>query len=124
MTPRPSRDLVLLVEDDANAARMLAQLLREDGHDVEVVTDGWVAIARVAQDPRPDVLIVDYRLPHADGLAVARAARAHLPAARSVMVTSYPEVVGGRLHEEDAQAVLLPKPLSYEDLTRHLAARA
>ncbi len=114
--------LVLIVEDDANAAHMLARLLREDGYAVEVSLDGALAIARLAQKPVPDVVIVDYRLPHADGLAVARFARAHAPDSLIFMVTSYPEVVADRLREESSRAILLPKPLAYEELTRHLAA--
>jgi DNA-binding response OmpR family regulator len=116
------RARVLLVEDDVNAARMLAQLLREDGYEVEVVHDGLRALERLAVAPAPDALLVDYRLPGVDGLAVARAARAHTPRARVFMVTSYPEVVATKLRAEDAGAVLVTKPLSYDELTRHLAA--
>lgn len=115
--------LVLIVEDDANAARMLAQLLREDGYRVEIALDGAVAMRRLGEPPHPDVLIVDYRLPRADGLEVARYAREHLPEARILMVTSYPEVVEARLRAENASAILIPKPLAYEELTRLLASR-
>jgi CheY-like chemotaxis protein len=124
MTPPTGRPLVLIVEDDASAARVLAQLLREDGYDVEVLLDGGEALARLERDPPLDVVIVDYRLPHADGLAVARAARKHAPAAMVVMLTSYPEVVASRLRADDADAFLVPKPLAYEDLTRLLRTRA
>ena len=115
------RTLVLLVEDDANAARMLAQLLREDGFDVEILVDGEAAMKRLERTPRPRVLILDYRLPRADGLTVARAARTLVPDARVIMVTSYPEVVAARLRAENAEAILVSKPLSYDELTRHLA---
>lgn len=121
--PSKPSALVLIVEDDANAARMLAQLLREDGFRVEVVDDGALAIRRLAREPHPDVLIVDYRLPTADGLAVARYAREHVPGALVLMVTSYPEVVESRLRSENADAILIPKPLAYDELTRRLAAR-
>jgi DNA-binding response OmpR family regulator len=123
MDAPPTPALVLIVEDDANAARMLAQLLREDGYQVEIALDGAVGIHRLGREPHPDVLIVDYRLPQADGLEVARYAREHLPSARILMVTSYPEVVENRLRAQNAAAILIPKPLAYEQLTRHLAAR-
>src|SRR5262245_16200304 len=116
------RALVLVVEDDTNAGRMLAKLLREDGYDVEVAEDGPTAVRRLGAQPAPDVLIVDYRLPHLDGLAVARFARQTLPDALIVMATSYPEVVAQRLRAENADAILMPKPLAYHELTRHLAA--
>jgi CheY-like chemotaxis protein len=116
-----AHSLVLLVEDDANAARMLAQLLRDDGYAVEILTDGEAALARLARLPAPHVLIVDYRLPRVDGLTVAKSARTLAPRARVIMVTSYPEVVQARLAAENADAILVAKPLAYDDLTRHLA---
>jgi CheY-like chemotaxis protein len=115
--------LVLIVEDDASAARMLAQLLREDGYRVEVALDGAVAIRRLGEAPHPDVLVVDYRLPRTDGLEVARYARDHLPSARIFMVTSYSEVVESLLRAQSSSAILIPKPLAYDQLAQHLAAR-
>ena len=116
--------LVLLVEDDANAARMLAQLLREDGYLVEILADGESAIERLGRPPAPRVIILDYRLPRVDGLGVVRKARTLVPQARVVMVTSYPEVVQPRLKLENPDAILLAKPLAYDELTKHLAAPA
>ena len=116
------RTLVLLVEDDANAARMLAQLLREDGFDVEILADGEAALKRLERAPAPRVLILDYRLPGVDGLTIARRARSLVPQAQVLMVTSYPELVGAQLRAANADAVLVSKPLAYEELTRHLAA--
>jgi DNA-binding response OmpR family regulator len=113
--------LVLVVEDDANAARMLAQLLREDGYAVEIISSGEAALSRLARPPSPGVIIVDFRLPRIDGLAVARMSRTLAPSARVIMVTSYPEVVEARLEAENADAILVPKPLAYEELTKHMA---
>ena len=112
--------IVLLVEDDASAARTLAALLREDGYEVEVVLDGAAAIARLGQPPAPDVLLVDYKLPHADGLAVASYGQALPTPPHVVMVTSYPEVVARLPLRLDPPIVLLAKPLVYDELTREL----
>lgn len=120
---------ILVVEDDVSDARMLAQLLREDGYDVEVVLDGASAIGRLAHAPMPDLLIADYKLPHADGLAIASYARSRDPAIEVVVITGYPEIVerlagqaGGPLR------AVFSKPLIYADLMVQLelarAARA
>src|SRR4051812_48937037 len=92
-TSSASKRMVLVVEDDVPAGRTLAQLLREDGYEVEVALDGEAAIARLGRNPPPDVLVTDYRLPRADGLEVVAFARGLLPDLRVVMVTSYPEVI-------------------------------
>ena len=44
---------VLVVDDDERTARLLARLLTEDGFDVEVVTDGVAAMARLSNGEGP-----------------------------------------------------------------------
>ncbi|MDQ3031184.1 MAG: response regulator [Myxococcota bacterium] len=114
-----ARPFVLIAEDDAQAARVLARMLREDGYDVEVVLDGAAAISRLSQGRMPDALVVDYRLPHADGLAVARYARMLSARVCVVLVTSYFEVIEPLIQDESSLKVL-SKPLVYAELVRHL----
>jgi two-component system response regulator MprA len=121
MNARQEPFRVFVVEDDVSDARMLAQLLREDGYDVEVAFDGAAAITRLAQAPTPHVLIVDYKLPHVDGLAIAGFARSRDASMEVVVITGYPDIVeraavpaGGRLR------AVLTKPLIYADLTAQL----
>jgi CheY-like chemotaxis protein len=116
-----ARRFVLIAEDDAQTARVLARMLREDGYEVEVVLDGAAAISRLSRGRLPDILIVDYRLPHADGLAVARYARARSEKVCVVLVTSYAEVVQP-LIENDPSLIVLGKPLAYAELIRRLPA--
>jgi signal transduction histidine kinase len=66
---------VLVVEDHADAAEMLRDLLVLAGHAVRVARDGDEALA-LARAERPDVMLCDIGLPGArDGYAVARAVR-------------------------------------------------
>ena len=50
----------------------MLQLLSEDGFSVEWLRDGRSAIARIDEGFRPDAILMDYKLPHADGFALAR----------------------------------------------------
>ena len=52
---------VLIVEDHAHTARMLADCLEADGHAVRTVTDGPAALAAAAEEP-PDVALIDLTL--------------------------------------------------------------
>jgi CheY-like chemotaxis protein len=113
---------VLVVEDDVSDARILAQLLREDGYDVEVVVDGAAAIGRLARAPGPEVLLVDYNLPHADGLAVASFARSRDPGVEVMVLTGYPEIVARVGNHPGAIRAVFTKPLVYGELTRALEA--
>ncbi|MFP5373025.1 MAG: response regulator transcription factor [Actinomycetes bacterium] len=71
---RPSGRRVLVVDDEAPLARLVAGYLTRDGFEVTVVGDGRAAVA-AARTVDPDVVVLDLGLPGLDGLAVCRALR-------------------------------------------------
>ncbi len=84
-TPRS----VLVVDDNADAAESLAEVIRLFGHHVEVAYDGPSAIEKVRQH-RPDVVLCDIGLPGMNGYAVAQVLRAeHDGTLRLVAVSGY-----------------------------------
>lgn len=67
---------ILVVEDEPDAAEMLAFNLRSAGHhEVSLVEDGGKGL-KVAKTTRPDLIILDYMLPTMSGPEVCRALRA------------------------------------------------
>ena len=66
---------VLVVDDNADAAELAAELLRLFGHTVDVATDGPSALARVV-DFHPEVVLLDLGMPGMSGYDVAIALRA------------------------------------------------
>ncbi|MBA0363883.1 hybrid sensor histidine kinase/response regulator [Stenotrophomonas maltophilia] len=66
---------ILLVEDDATVAEVIAGLLRSRGHDVVHVLHGLGALSEIATDGF-DVGLLDLDLPALDGTAIARQLRA------------------------------------------------
>jgi CheY-like chemotaxis protein len=69
---------VLVVDDNADAAESLAQLLTLWGHRVEVASDGPSAL-RIADTMSPELVLLDIGLPGMDGYQVAAALRATDP---------------------------------------------
>ena len=67
--------VVLLADDNADAVEVLAELLRLEGHQVQVAGDGQAA-AQMAGELRPDVLVLDIGMPGLNGYEVARQVRA------------------------------------------------
>ena len=65
---------VLVVDDEAPLARLVAGYLTRDGFEVTMVGDGRAAVA-AARTVDPDVVVLDLGLPGLDGLAVCRALR-------------------------------------------------
>jgi len=74
MAPAPASLDVLVVDDNADAAAMLAELLGASGHRVQVAHDGAGALERAAHQ-RPQVVFLDIGLPDMSGLDVAVALR-------------------------------------------------
>ena len=71
MTELPGGPLVLIVDDNEQNAKLARDVLRAAGfRTIEAVT-GAEAIARATAD-RPNLVLMDIRLPDIDGAAVAR----------------------------------------------------
>jgi two-component system response regulator MprA len=116
-----NRPLVLIVDDDARSASLLARLLRADGYEAEVTNDGATALARLTRNPVPHAIVTDFHLPHADGLAVARYARSRRPAVVLFVVTGSPNSLANAADPLDQPLHVLTKPLDYPDLLGRLA---
>jgi len=112
---------VLIVDDNEDAAMMLAESLSMKGCRVRVAADGPAALLAVA-DFRPDVALLDIGLPGMDGYELAAHLRddARLSDLRIVAVTGY----GQRADRERAAAAgfaaHLVKPVDIEHLDQVL----
>ncbi len=116
-----SRRHVLIVDDNRDAAEMLAQLVELLGHEAEVTHDGASAIARARARP-PDVILCDLGLPGVDGFAVARTLRAGGPTGlRIYAVSGYAQPEDVASAEAAGFDGHLAKPLEPEELARLLA---
>ena len=111
---------ILLVEDEPRTAKVLAKMLREDGYRVEVTSDGAIAVGRLSRPPLPDVLIVDVRLPHVDGIAVARYARSLDPRIPIILTTSYAQQAAIAEKEMDPRPLIFDKPYEYRRLAEEI----
>jgi len=80
---------VLLVEDDPALSQNLADILTEHGLSPRVARNAAEARA-LAQAIRPQVLVVDCRLPDAEGAALLRELAVLLPDAMRVLISGYP----------------------------------
>ena len=65
---------MLVVDDNTDAADMLAMLLRHHGHHVEVAYSGLLAL-QIALEHKPSVILLDIGLPKMDGYTIAQTLR-------------------------------------------------
>ncbi|GLZ81216.1 DNA-binding response regulator [Actinorhabdospora filicis] len=81
---------VFLLDDHEVVRRGLCELLQREG-DIEVVGESGLATEARRRIPalRPDVAILDARLPDGSGIEVCREVRAAVPSVRVLILTSY-----------------------------------
>ena len=65
---------VLVAEDSSITSDLLKLLLSQHGHQVDIVTDGLQALTAL-REHNYDVALLDFRLPHMDGVQVASSIR-------------------------------------------------
>ncbi|MBL7257194.1 response regulator [Paractinoplanes lichenicola] len=85
---------IVIAEDDALLREGLALLLRAEGLDVVATTDGPAAFLAAVDEHKPDVAIVDVRMPptHTDeGIVAAVEARRRLPGLAVLVLSAYVE---------------------------------
>jgi two-component system, OmpR family, response regulator MprA len=116
-----SAQRVLVVEDDPAIARVLELELGEAGYRVEVAPAGSEGLAAMERH-RPDLVVLDVRLPDMDGLSVCRRARRSGHDMPILMLTAL-DRVGDRVVGLDAGADdYLAKPFAIEELLARLRA--
>ncbi len=102
MRPSPRQRLpnmrVLIVEDDRTVGEVLRDLCGELGHEAEAVRSAEDALVRLEEGARPDLILLDYRLPRMSGLDFLR-----LPLVRN---TGIPIVVVSGIATERAKLSL------------------
>ncbi len=112
-TRRARSERVLVVEDEPTVAHLIADVLSEDGHKVEIVLDGRDGLDRAAAG-NYDLIICDLRMPHLDGRAIYRelAAKGSPMQHRLVFVTG--DILAPRTLEflEKSGLPFLAKPFS------------
>jgi len=120
---------ILVVEDNRDGARMLARVLRLEGHETRVVHDGTSAVA-AALEFRPDVVLSDIGLPGMNGYEVAATLKRNHQMTRAlfVAVSGYGRKVDLSLSKAAGFDHHLTKPLDVAHLnailTDHTGGRA
>jgi two-component system phosphate regulon response regulator PhoB len=118
-----TKPLVLIVEDEAPLVTMLRYNLEKEGFAVAEAGDGEEALLQIAER-RPDIVLLDWMLPHVSGLEICRQIR-RSPRTKSlpvVMLTARGEE-GDRVRGLDSGADdYVVKPFSPSELVARLRA--
>lgn len=118
------RPRVLVVDDDHKVLALLKEVLKTAMPDavVELADDGYEALVRVGAF-RPDVLVLDIRMPRLDGFEVCQRLKAR-PETRSIRVLAMTAYSEGAVRERILAAGaddFLEKPFAVEEFRSRLA---
>jgi two-component system OmpR family response regulator len=112
---------VLVIEDEAKLAEVVARGLREEGYAADIAGGGEDALW-MAQAAGYDAILLDVMLPGADGFEICRRLR-ELGVWSPVLMLTARDAVEDRVHGLDAGADdYLIKPFSFEELLARLRA--
>lgn len=115
--------LILIVEDDLDAAATIARTLRRDEYEVQVVHTAAQALAEIDRQ-KPDLITLDIMMPHMDGIELCRKLRsrpdtADLPILMVTAKGTVPDLVDGL----DAGADdYIAKPFDIRELSARVKA--
>ncbi|MCK4857951.1 MAG: response regulator [candidate division Zixibacteria bacterium] len=105
----------ILVVDDSEIIRgLLAEVLREDGYQVDMACNGVEAIEMLEQD-NYDLVFCDVHMPRQNGLVTARRILQLAPQTKIVMTDSYPDTLAKEAQKEGALGCIC-KPFDLGEL--------
>lgn len=79
---------ILFVDDELYMRKIITKILETEGHQVFCATDGKEGINRY-QQLKPDLIILDYKLPDIDGICVLREIKSRDDEAKIIMLTAH-----------------------------------
>jgi DNA-binding NtrC family response regulator len=106
---------ILVVDDEVNARTALAELLRDEGLDVETAADAFKALGKY-ESFAPHIVVTDLRMPGMDGIELVKKLRAFEDGVGIVVMTAYGEVTTAVAAMRAGAADYLTKPLDFEEL--------
>ena len=116
---KPARNRTILIADDeAEVVQLVRMILEWEGYTVVAAADGLETLERAEID-KPDLILLDVRMPKMSGLTVlehlARSETASIPVIMLSVVTTQPDV---RSALQRGAVAYLTKPFELKEMTR------
>jgi DNA-binding NtrC family response regulator len=105
---------ILVVDDEERFARLVAEDLKDSGHEVAVLTSGAEALQEAGAGY--DVVITDLKMTPVDGLGVLEAVKAASPETEVVMMTAFGAVDTAVEAMKKGAADFITKPFAMDQL--------
>ena len=110
---------LLIVDDEPGIVAEIKDFFEEEGHRVYTADTAEDGI-RLLQDLRPDLLLVDMKLPDQSGLQVLAASKKHSPRTKTIVITGFVDQATIDEAEKLGRDAFLQKPFDLEMLKREI----
>lgn len=107
---------ILIVEDDEGVGPSLANLLRDEGYDVDVVANGKLGLQKLAREPLPSLILLDLMMPDMDGIEfrMRQLGDSRIASIPVIVLSARPDVA--LQAKQLLVADFLQKPMNFEEL--------
>jgi DNA-binding NtrC family response regulator len=116
---RERRGRILVVDDEANARTALADLLGDEGFEVETAADAFKALGKL-EAFSPHVVVTDLHMPGMTGIELVGKLRASEDPPAIVMMTAFADVPSAVDALRAGASHYLLKPIQLDELVLHL----
>ena len=106
---------ILVVDDEVNARTALAELLRDEGYEVETAADAFKGLGKY-ESFAPHVVVTDLKMPGMDGIELVKKIRGSEDPAAVVVMTAFGAVSSAVDAMRAGAAEYLTKPLNFDEL--------
>jgi len=118
MSKQIPKHMILIADDESEVVQLVRMILEWEGYEVVAAVDGLETLQRIQTD-KPDLILLDVRMPKMSGLTVleqmAASETAFIPVIMLSVVTTHPEV---RAALQRGAVAYLSKPFELKELTR------
>jgi len=112
---------VLLVDDEEDYVRTMAERMEMREMGSEVALDGPEALRMLEEDEVPDVMVLDLRMPGMGGLEVLEKVKKDFPRLEVIILTGHGSDEEEREAERLGAFAYLQKPVDFNDLMEVVA---
>lgn len=111
--------LILMVDDEPDACRLMERILSAMGHRVQAFTDTHRAMEWL-QRHIPELTILDIKMHGTNDIQVLETIRQNYPETKVVMITGHPSADSASRAQELGVREYLVKPLEIDELERSI----
>lgn len=112
---------ILLVDDESSIERLVSSMITDAGYEFAYADNGYDALS-VAEDEKPDLVIMDVMMPKMDGFTACRELRARGVTAPVIFLSAKGDIVDKGIGFQAGGDDYMVKPFDPRELLMHIEA--